>query len=38
MVCQRPVTDPDALTGLLAEDVVRLRGEAASYTPPDGEV
>jgi uncharacterized protein len=34
MVCERPVTDPVELAGLLASDLARLRSEAASYTPP----
>jgi len=33
MVCERPVTDPDDLTGLLASAVIELRRAAASYTP-----
>jgi uncharacterized protein YyaL (SSP411 family) len=37
MVCERPVTEPDELAGLLDSDVARLRSEAASYTPLDGE-
>ena len=38
MVCEQPVTDRDEVTRLLAEDVARLRREAASYTPGDQEV
>jgi uncharacterized protein YyaL (SSP411 family) len=33
MVCERPVSDPGELAGLLDSDVTRLRREAASYTP-----
>ena len=36
MVCERPVTDPDELAGLLDSDTDRLRREAAAYTPADG--
>jgi uncharacterized protein len=32
MVCERPVTDPSELAGLLAGEVARLRREAGSYT------
>ena len=38
MVCERPVTDTEKVTRLLAEDVARLRRDAASYTPGDHEV
>jgi uncharacterized protein len=37
MVCERPVTDPDELAGLLDSDVARLRRAAASYTSPTSE-
>jgi len=37
MVCERPVTDVVAVTDLLDGEVLRLRQEAASYTPPVGE-
>jgi uncharacterized protein YyaL (SSP411 family) len=37
MVCERPVTDPTELAGLLDSDVGRLRRESASYTSPDRE-
>jgi uncharacterized protein len=36
MVCERPVTDPAELGGLLDGSVAELRRGAASYTPVDG--
>jgi uncharacterized protein YyaL (SSP411 family) len=37
MVCERPVTGPSELTGLMDEVVATCRAGADSYTSPDGE-
>jgi uncharacterized protein YyaL (SSP411 family) len=36
MVCERPVTDPVELGGLLDGAVAELRRDASAYTPEDG--